>query len=116
MQNKIQQSGDILTVTAPAGGVTSGGIVRIGSIVGVAITDAAAGAEVSIQRRGVFTLTKASATELTAGQRAFLNTTSLLLVASGGAGTLAIGSVVKAAGAGVTAVEVALDGVGAVQE
>jgi predicted RecA/RadA family phage recombinase len=56
MRNMLSD-GEILTVTAPAA-VSSGDLVIVGSIIGVAITDAADGAEVAIATCGVFSLTK----------------------------------------------------------
>ena len=54
MENNVKH-GDTLTVTAPAGGVTSGQAVLIGAaLFGVCVTDAAAGADVEIKTTGVF--------------------------------------------------------------
>jgi predicted RecA/RadA family phage recombinase len=68
--------GDILTVTAPVA-VESGGLVVVGSLVGVAVTDAASGEEVTINVQGVFsglgiTAAAGTAVHLSAGA---LNTT-----------------------------------------
>lgn len=53
MKTKIE-SGDVLTVTAPSGGTTSGVGVLIGSIFGIAVTTNDAGDSVAIHRSGVF--------------------------------------------------------------
>ena len=45
MKNFIQP-GDVVTVTTPAGGVTSGQLVIVAAIVGVAATTQLAGADV----------------------------------------------------------------------
>ncbi len=58
MQNFIQ-SGKVLSLVAPAGGVKSGDFVVVGGLHGFAITDAAEGAIVSVSREGVFSAPKA---------------------------------------------------------
>lgn len=59
--------GDAIEMIAPGGGVSSGDVVVIGSIVGVAMHDAAAGEIFTLRRKGVIALTKASATAFSAG-------------------------------------------------
>ena len=54
--NKVQD-GDFITVTAPAT-ITSGQLVVIGSLFGVAVADAASGAAVALEMEGVFELAK----------------------------------------------------------
>lgn len=54
------QTGDIVTVTAPAN-VSAGELVAVGGLVGVAVTDALSGAPVEIKTSGVFELAKTSA-------------------------------------------------------
>lgn len=66
MTNYVQQANSI-TVAAPLGGVISGDLVVIGSLIGVAATDAAAGADVEIATGGVFTLPAAPADEIAVG-------------------------------------------------
>lgn len=66
MKNFVQ-NGDIITVPAPSGGVTSGDGVLIGSLFGVAQATAAATVPVAIKTRGVFTLPKTSAQAWTVG-------------------------------------------------
>jgi predicted RecA/RadA family phage recombinase len=56
MKNYIQE-GDTLTVTAPAV-VKSGELVQVGRIRGVAVTDAASGAQVELRTTGVYLLEK----------------------------------------------------------
>ncbi len=58
MQNFIQ-SGKVLSLIAPAGGVKSGEFVIVGGLHGFAITDADEGAVVSVSREGVFSYAKA---------------------------------------------------------
>lgn len=69
MKNFVQ-NGEVITVTAPAA-VTSGDMVVVGSIHGVAQADAESGALVEIVRRGVFTLPKVSAQAWTEGARIY---------------------------------------------
>lgn len=59
MKNFIQ-TGDIVTVTAPAN-VSAGELVAVGGLVGVAVTDALSGAPVEIKTTGTFELAKTSA-------------------------------------------------------
>ncbi len=54
--------GDMITCTAPTGGVASGDVVVIGSIFGIAAGDAIAGAQFELKTTGVFELPKHSAT------------------------------------------------------
>lgn len=60
MKNYIQK-GDTITITAPAA-ITSGSGVLIGSLFGVAATDADTGADVAISTVGVFDLPKEATT------------------------------------------------------
>jgi predicted RecA/RadA family phage recombinase len=66
MKNFIQP-GDTLTVPAPSGGVVSGALVIIGSLIGVAGSTAAAGVDVAVKTTGVFELPKVSAQAWTVG-------------------------------------------------
>lgn len=70
MATNLIQSGDNLTLTAPAA-VSSGDGVLVGSIFGVASHDAANGAAVSVATRGVYSMTKVSAQAWTAGARVY---------------------------------------------
>jgi predicted RecA/RadA family phage recombinase len=65
MKNYIS-SGDMVTVSAPAA-VASGDGVLVGSLFGVAATDADSGAPVEVKTTGVFTLPKTSAQAWTVG-------------------------------------------------
>jgi predicted RecA/RadA family phage recombinase len=55
------EMGDTLTVPAPSGGVLSGGVVIIGSLIGVAGSTAAATVNVAVKTKGVFEFPKVSA-------------------------------------------------------
>jgi predicted RecA/RadA family phage recombinase len=72
MTNYIQP-GNNITVAAPLGGVTSGALVVIGSLIGVASTTAVAGADVEIATAGVFELPKAAADAIDPGDLLYYN-------------------------------------------
>jgi predicted RecA/RadA family phage recombinase len=63
------QPGDTLEFTAPAGGVTSGTGVKIGDLLVIALTTAAAGAKFQGRRTGVVEHAKLSAQAWTEGQQ-----------------------------------------------
>jgi predicted RecA/RadA family phage recombinase len=68
MKNFIQK-GEMVTVTAPAGGVTSGQGVIVGSLFGIAAKNATAGESVELATTGVFDLPKAPSAVIAAGAR-----------------------------------------------
>jgi len=74
MKNFVQP-GDIVTVTAPAD-VSSGTIVVVGTLFGVAATDAESGAAVEIKTSGVFALPKTSAQAWTEGAKIYWDGTA----------------------------------------
>ncbi|MER5173918.1 DUF2190 family protein [Thioclava kandeliae] len=65
------QAGENITLTAETA-VTSGQLVKIGAITGVAQGKAAAGEPVTLVRRGVFELPKTSAQAWTVGAKIYL--------------------------------------------
>ena len=105
--------GNILTLPAPAA-LTSGRGVLIGSIFGVAQTDAANGEDVAILVTGVFELPKAASQAWTVGAKVYWDAANArcTTVASGntliGVAVLAVGS-----GAGETTGRVRLNGTAA---
>ena len=112
MQNYIQ-NGHVITVTTPAGGITSGEGLIVGSIFGVAAYSAAEGDMLELVTTGVYKLPKATAAVLTVGARvAWDNTAKNINVP--GAGRFPVGVATEAAGNGVTGVAVRLDGVATV--
>ncbi|TNB97526.1 DUF2190 family protein [Paracoccus marcusii] len=112
MQNYIQ-NGHVITVTTPAGGITSGEGLIVGSIFGVAAYSAAEGDPLELATTGVYKLPKATAAVLTVGARvAWDNTAKNINVP--GAGRFPVGVATEAAGNGVTGVAVRLDGVATV--
>jgi predicted RecA/RadA family phage recombinase len=77
MQNFVQ-TGHNLTVTAPAD-VTSGELVAVGSIIGVATNDASEGDTLVLAVEGVFDVKKTSAEAYTVGEPLFYNPTGAIV-------------------------------------
>ena len=75
MKTYIQPS-HTLTVTVPAGGVTSGQGVLIGTLFGIAQYDAVEGAELEILTEGVVEIAKTSALQIDVGDRLFWDATN----------------------------------------
>jgi len=119
MADNYIQPGDIINHVATAD-ITSGQVVKIGQILGVALTDIANGATGSVAVRGVFTVPKVSGAVIAAGESLTWDVS-----ASSGAGafddnaaTPATGDVTgppavayEAAGSGVTTLRVMFTGV-----
>jgi predicted RecA/RadA family phage recombinase len=76
MKNFVQE-GDFITFTAGAT-ITSGMIVKVGSLFGVAVADVANGATGTLALKGVFTLPKTTGvgTAVTAGGPAYFDTSA----------------------------------------
>jgi predicted RecA/RadA family phage recombinase len=109
MKNYLQ-NGHVIRVTTPAGGITSGEGLIVGSIFGIAAYSAAEGDPLELATTGVFQLPKASAAVLTLGARVAWDNTAKQ-VNTPAAGRFPIGVAVEAAGSGVTSVAVRLDGI-----
>jgi predicted RecA/RadA family phage recombinase len=109
MKNYIQ-NGDMITVTAPVGGVTSGQGLLVGSMFGVIATTAPEGEAVEIATTGVFDLPKDAATVIDQGDHVAWDDTPKE-VAQPGVGLYPVGIAVMAAGNGTTTVRVRLDGI-----
>ena len=112
MQNYIQ-NGHVITVTTPAGGITSGEGLIVGSIFGVAAYTAAEGDPLELATTGVYKLPKATAAVLTVGARVAWDNTAKNINLPG-TGRFPVGIATEAAGNGITSVAVRLDGVGTV--
>lgn len=109
MDNFIQP-GDVITLTAPGGGIGSGSGVLIGNLFGVAAFAAGEGEGVEVATRGVFTLPKEPTAVIAQGSRvAWDNASKLVDVPA--AGRYPIGIAIEAAGNGIVMVSVRLDGV-----
>ena len=109
MKNYIQ-NGDMITVTAPVGGVTSGQGVLVGSLFGVVAATAPEGDAVEIATTGVFDLPKDAATIIDLGDRVAWDNTAKE-IAQPGVGLYPVGIAVMTAGNGTTTVRVRLDGI-----
>ncbi|KAA0677779.1 DUF2190 family protein [Roseomonas genomospecies 6] len=77
MKNFIQ-AGTVVSVTAPAT-VTSGSLVKVGALFGVAVTDAASGAAVEISTEGVYTLPKVTTDTIAIGDKLYWDDTAKLV-------------------------------------
>jgi predicted RecA/RadA family phage recombinase len=109
MKNFVQR-GDMITVTAPTGGVSSGQGVLVGNLFGVAATTAAEGESVEIATIGVYELPKLVSAVIAAGARVAWDDTAKQVVLPA-TGMVPIGTATLAAGNGVATVRVRLDGV-----
>ena len=107
MKNFVQP-GDVLTMTATAA-VGSGDGVQIGSVFGVALTDAAIGEDVALSVVGVFELPKTAADDIAVGEKVYWDAGTAEVTDSDAAGDL-IGVAVAVAAAGATTATVRLNG------
>ena len=104
MKNYIQR-GETLPVPAPSGGVTSGQLVVVGKIVGVAASTAAAGVDVELAVEGVFELPKVTTDVVTLGQALYWDSGAGKLTNTAGTGSKPlVGYATAAAGNGATVV------------
>lgn len=108
MKNYIQ-AGNVITATAPAGGIASSEGMVMGTLFGVAATAAPEGQPVEIATTGVFALAKASATTFTSGALVSFDASTRQCVAPG-TGKYPIGAATAAAGNGEATVTVRLNG------
>lgn len=104
MKNFIQ-AGNNLDLTAPSGGVLSGGAYLIGGLFGVAAITAAEGDTFAMSVTGCYMLPKATGAALSEGQKAYWAGTEISGTASGN--TL-IGHIIDAAGSSAVEVKVRL--------
>jgi predicted RecA/RadA family phage recombinase len=104
------QNGDVITVTAPTGGVVSGDGVIVGSLFGIAALTAAEGEPVEIATRGVYVLPKESTAIIAAGAPVAWDA-SAKRIDLPDTGLYPVGIATEAAGNGITTVRVRLDGV-----
>lgn len=81
MKNFVQQ-GETLNLTAPAGGVVSGTAYKIGSVVVVALADAAVGETFQGRRCGVFTLPVTTAETPSEGAKAYFKSDNTISTTS----------------------------------
>ena len=109
MARNYRQDDDIITVTAPAGGVQSGAGVVLGALFGVAGADAAEGELFALGVRGVYEL-PAATTAIPQGTRVHWDVEAAMVTTIADAGTQPIG-VAIGDGAAAGTVRVRLDGI-----
>lgn len=112
MASNFVQLGDVLTLTAPAGGVVSGQGYVIGSIFVVALVSAAAGLPFTGMAEGVFRMTKnaaGSGKAFTAGEAIFWDDGSNKRWDKTATGFFQIGVAVEAAATTATTVLVRIN-------
>jgi predicted RecA/RadA family phage recombinase len=109
MKNFIQR-GDVITITAPTGGVASGQGVLVGNLFGVSATTVAEGESAEIATVGVYELPKLVSAVIAAGVRVAWDDTAKQVVLPD-TGMVPVGIATLAAGNGVATVRVRLDGV-----
>ena len=110
MKNYIQ-AGENLTLPAPAA-VVSGEATLIGDIFAVASNDAESGADVAFVTKGVFTLPKVEADNITLGAAVYWDATAKKITIDDDSGANPkVGAAVQAAAATTTTVAVRLNGV-----
>lgn len=97
MAKNYVQDGNVLQLTAPAGGVVSGGIYAIGTLVVIAIAAAAEGEQFGAATNGVWTVTATAG--LTAGAAVALK--AGVVVAAATEASVACGKLVTATAGGV---------------
>lgn len=109
MKNYVQP-GDVLTVVAPGGGVTSGVGFFLGDLFVVPTTDASSGENVECLTTGVVELAKATGTGFTAGDSALFDVSADQVDgAASDAADRSCGIVVEDAASGDTTVKVAIN-------
>jgi predicted RecA/RadA family phage recombinase len=113
--NNFIQPGNVLELTAPSGGVTSGTPVQIGQLVVIPAVTAAEGVRFSGQLVGVFTLAKATGQAWDEGEILYFDAGNdrFTTVATG---NLQAGCAAAAAESADTTGSVRLDGIARVQE
>jgi predicted RecA/RadA family phage recombinase len=109
MRNFIQR-GEVITMTAPTGGILSGAGAMFGALFGVAQFDAAQATPVEVATEGVFSLPKPNTVvAFTVGERIFWDNATGLCKKTA-SGFFPIGIATVAAGATDATVAVRLDG------
>ena len=98
MKNFLQE-GEVLSVIAPQN-VLSGDVVVVGSLAGIATTDALSGAAVSLATEGVFAITKTAGATFNPGDKVGWNHTTSAAVVAGTAATPLIGVAVLSSAGG----------------
>lgn len=107
MRNFVQP-GDVVTLTAPAGGIATGEGLLVGALFGVAAYTAAEGEEVEASLVGVFELPKGSGA-IGEGAKAYWDSAARAVTVTA-TGNKLIGAAIRAAASGDAAVRVRLNG------
>jgi predicted RecA/RadA family phage recombinase len=117
MASNFTQPGIIVTLTAPTGGVVSGGVYQIGQLLVVAMADAAETLPFEGRTTGVFTVTKIGSQAWSEGDLVYWDDGNTRFTTVE-AGHLLAGHAVAAvaSGAGDTTGSVRLDGVARLNE
>jgi predicted RecA/RadA family phage recombinase len=114
MKNYVQPGKTITVTVVDSGGVESGDLVVIGSLIGVAACDAAATEEVEIDTEGVFELPKITIDDVEVGELLFWDASVSKLTNVAGSGSKPqVGLATVAAGNGETTVNCRLMPTGA---
>jgi predicted RecA/RadA family phage recombinase len=111
--NNYLKPGRTMTFTAPGGGVVSGALVRIGTLVVIATATVAAGLPFEGVAEGVFTLPKIAGVAWTEGAALYHDSTANNIGTVVSATTMRVGVAAVAAASGDTSGVVRLNGVGA---
>lgn len=114
MSTKFIQPGDVVTLTAPSGGVTSGVAIKIGSLVVVPRTTAAQTLPFDADVTGVHLLAKATGSAWTEGATLYFDTANNNFVTAQSATACRAGHAVVAAASGDATGVVRLANIGAV--
>lgn len=107
MTTKYVMSGDVLDYHAGSA-ISAGQVLLIGKRIGVALTAIASGATGAVRMEGVFTIAKLSTDVVAQGDLLYWDSGNSRLTATVGSNTLA-GYAFKAAGNGVTTVEISIN-------
>lgn len=73
MAKTFLKPGDVVTMTAPAAGATSGVLINIGQLIGVALNSATVGLPFEMGVTGVYTVGKTSALQIDIGDTVYLD-------------------------------------------
>ncbi|SDX81399.1 DUF2190 family protein [Roseicitreum antarcticum] len=91
----FMQIGEVVSLAAPRD-VTSGEGMLVGKVFGIAVHDAASGAPVEVQRRGVYTHAKTSAQAWAVGAAVYWDNTNFVFTTTSSGNTL-VGAALAAA-------------------
>lgn len=113
--NQIE-SGDNITMIAPSGGVVAGNPYLIGSLFGIALQTAAQGENFILQTEGVFSITKLTSDDVSAGAILYWDNTSNKRLTTTSTSNYKVGAATSAAGTSATKVDCRLNGIAVVAE